>query len=395
MTKPPDLIPMKIALIHKRVSSYGGAERYISNLSKKLASSGEEVHIYAHQWETVSGVRFHKVPMLKLGRAARMLSFAYATRKIGTRNEYDIVQGFGKTIRQDIFRAGGGVHKAWMKESLDAVRNPLWRKIKSIVRAFLPVQWLTLYIERQTFKQENYRRIIAVSEKVKKQLMEYYGVPHEAITVIHNGVDTSLFNLSDAERNRSRVRAGFGISENDLMMIFASTNFQLKGLEYLLRGMAGLNREDIKLMVVGGDTAGPYRKIAVSLGLGARLIFAGRCTNMKEIYQAGDLFVYPTLYDPFANVCLEAMACGLPVITSRVNGVSDIIEEGISGLIINDPTDPSEISEKISMMLDREKRRLMAENAYRKALACDMDGHHERVMKLYEEVMVQKRGHAA
>lgn len=385
---------MKIALIHKTFSSYGGTERYITNLSKALINVGHEVHVFANRWKPSDGIHFHKVPMLKLGKTAKMLSFAWFTRGIAANMYFDIVQGFGKTVRQDIFRTGGGAHRAWMKESLVAIRSPFLRKLKYLSRILSPAQWLTLFIEGQTFKEGNYRRIIAVSERVKRQIMEYYNVPERAITVIHNGVDLSIFNTDCRNEARARGRKKIGIEESDILLIFASTNFHLKGLEYLIRGMAGIKRPDLKLLVIGGDDKGPYERLSETLGIGDKVIFAGKGTDMKEFYQAGDVFAYPTLYDPFANVCLEAMACGLPVITSRVNGISDIITDGSDGLILDDPADEVQIADNITSVLDIERRKDMAEKAYALAQKYSMDRHMEKVMALYNEVISEKEGKA-
>lgn len=383
---------MKTALIHKNFSHYGGTERYITNLSKALLNAGHEVHVFANKWEEADGVNFHKVPMFKLGKTAKMLSFAWFTRNVVQDKRFDIVQGFGKTVRQDIFRTGGGVHRAWMKESLVAIRSPFVRKIKYLSRMLSPAQWLTLFIEGQTFKKGNYRRIIAVSERVKRQIMEYYHVPSEAIAVIHNGVDLSLFNIDGRKESSGRVRKRFGIGDEDILLIFASTNFHLKGLEYLIRGMARIDMPDLKLLVVGGDDEGPYEMLAGSLGIGDRVVFAGKGKDMKEFYQSGDAFAYPTLYDPFANVCLEAMACGLPVITSKVNGVSDIITDGVDGLLLNDPSDDLEIADKIKSLLDYGKRVDMGERAQNLSRRYGMERHIEKVISLYEEISSEKRG---
>ena len=385
---------MKIALIHKTFSSYGGTERYITNLSKALLKAGHEVHIFANKWVEDDAIHFHKVPILKLGKAAKILSFAWLTRDVAEKMDFDIVQGFGKTIRQDIFRAGGGSHRAWMKESLIASRNPFLRNLKYASRVLSPAQWLTIYIEMQTFRRGNYKRIIAVSERVKKQIMDYYHIPSKDITVIHNGVDLSLFNIEGKHPVREKIRKRFGIDDKDVLLVFVSTNFHLKGLEYLIRGLKKADNPHLKLLVIGGDDSMPYERIASRLGIVERVVFAGKGKNMKEFYQAGDIFAYPTLYDPFANVCLEAMSCALPVITSRVNGVSDIIQDGLNGLLLNDPTDDAEIAEKITWLIDSGKRNDMSEKAYDLARQYSMDRHIEKVLALYLNVAAEKSDRA-
>ena len=383
---------MKVALIHKTFSSYGGTERYITNLSKALLKAGHEVHVFANRWANADGIQFHKVPILKIGKSARIFSFAWFTRDIAENAGFDIVQGFGKTVRQDIFRAGGGTHRAWMKESLLAGRSSFLRNLKYVGRVLSPAQWLTIFIEAQTFRKGNYKKVIAVSERVKKQIMDYYHVPPEDIAVIHNGVDLSLFNTTGRRAAREVIRKRFGIDDKDILLVFASTNFHLKGLFSLIKGVKRADNPHLKLLVIGGDDRMPYERLASRLGIAERVIFAGKGKNMKEFYQAGDIFAYPTLYDPFANVCLEAMSCALPVITSRVNGVSDIIRDGFNGLLLDDPTDDVQIAEKITCLADHPgKRNDMAEEACNLARHYSMDRHIEKVLALYSDVAGEKR----
>ncbi|MEW5803100.1 MAG: glycosyltransferase family 4 protein [bacterium] len=383
---------MKIALIHKTFSSYGGTERYITNLSGALLKAGHEVHIFANTWADADGIQFHRVPLWKFGKAVKILSFAWFARNLIEKTDFDIVQGFGKTVKQDIFRAGGGAHRAWMKESLMAIKNPFLRNLKYIKRVVSPAQWLTISIERQTFRKGNYKRVIAVSERVKRQIMDYHHVPPQDIVVIHNGVDLSVFHTDGRQETRGGIRERFGIDDTDILLVFASTNFHLKGLEYLIRGMVRAGNPALKLLVVGGDNRLPFERLASRLGIVEKVVFAGKGKNMREFYQAGDIFCYPTLYDPFANVCLEAMACALPVITSRVNGVADIIQDGLNGLLLRDPTDDVEIAEKISWLIDSGKRSEMSEMAYRQAPQYSMDRHIEKILTLYADVAAEKRG---
>ena len=192
-----------------------------------------------------------------------------------------------------------------------------------------------------------YQRIVAISERVRKQLKEHYGVADDRIVTIPNGINLARFDPANANARRE-VRKSFGISQDVPLVLFVGSQFRLKGLEFAIRALTEMNTEAV-LLVVGGDATTQYKRLAEQLGVGHRVIFAGSRSDLPKIYPAADAFVLPTLYETFALVCLEAMASGLPVLASPVGGIEDYLVDGENGLHIS--RDAGDIAVKLDRVL--------------------------------------------
>jgi UDP-glucose:(heptosyl)LPS alpha-1,3-glucosyltransferase len=193
-----------------------------------------------------------------------------------------------------------------------------------------------------------YRRIVAISERVRTQLKQHYHVADERIVTIPNGINLSRFDPLNA-RSRSEVRRSFGVPEQAPLVLFVGSQFRLKGLEFAIRALVEMKTTAF-LLVVGGDAQAQFKRLAEQLGVSDRVIFAGSRSDLPEIYPAADAFVLPTLYETFALVCLEAMASGLPVLASPVGGIEDYLVDGVNGFHIQ--RDSREIALKLDQVLN-------------------------------------------
>ncbi len=193
-----------------------------------------------------------------------------------------------------------------------------------------------------------YRRIVAISERVRTQLKEYYNVPDDRIVTIPNGINLSRFDPENAN-SRGAVRRSFGVPNDVPLLLFVGSQFRLKGLEFAIRALAEMNTKAV-LLVVGGESATPFRRLADELGVGEQVIFAGARKDLPSIYPACDALVLPTLYETFALVCLEAMASGLPVLACKVGGVEDYLRDGENGFLIK--REPRDIAVKLDRVLN-------------------------------------------
>lgn len=183
------------------------------------------------------------------------------------------------------------------------------------------------------------------SALIKRHIIQYYNVRPERVEVIYNGVDTGRFNPGGKNLYRQPLRKMYGISENELLLLFVSNDHKGKGLQTILRAMLLSGEKGVRLMVVGSDSAKPYQRFAIENRLDEQVLFLGPQDKIERYYAAADIFVFPTTYDAFSNVCLEAMACGLPVITTINNGASESIEEGKDGFILK-TQEPAELAKK-------------------------------------------------
>jgi UDP-glucose:(heptosyl)LPS alpha-1,3-glucosyltransferase len=223
---------------------------------------------------------------------------------------------------------------------------------------------------------------------VREEILRYYETPGSRVQVIYTGVDLDRFHPERWAATRVAFRESLGVGSDDPVVLFAGSGFERKGLRFLLeaagrlRGLRGL-----RIWVLGKGNPRRMRALATRQGIADRVHLAGPVTDPERWMAAADLFVLPTIYDPFSNACLEAMASGLPVITTAANGVAEIIEEGRSGAVISDPRDAPGLADRMADFLDparREERRLATRTA---AEAFPVAEHVKRVLALYEEVV--------
>ncbi len=249
------------------------------------------------------------------------------------------------------------MHWAWFWRSLRAYDNPILWTIKYLGRVVSPKQWINGWIEDAPYKRKNCHQIIAISDMVKQDMIRWYGIPENQISVIYNGVDIDRFHPRN-RRYREEVRRRHGI-EDEFVILFVSNNFRLKGLRSLLQALPGLQKEGspaFKLIVLGRDRQNSYLRLAKKLGILGKVVFAGSTDEPEKYYGAADLLIHPTFYDACSLTVLEALSSGLPVITTLSNGASGIMTSGREGFLISDPRDRQTLVQKISVFFDPEMR---------------------------------------
>ena len=222
--------------------------------------------------------------------------------------------------------------------------------------------------------------------------MKNYNIPARDIRVIYNGVDTARFNPQNQAKYREQMRKLYGISDKDILILYIGSGYKRKGVDYLIRAIADLKRikDDLgfKVFILGRESRiNVYKQRAKQLKLKNEIIFTGEKTDVEKFYAASDIFVLPTLYEPFANVCLEALASGLPVITSKVNGASEIMTDDRNALLLDNPRDVSEITYKIVELLDERRRKSFAQEARKTAENYSTEVNYRKVMDIYREVL--------
>ncbi len=296
---------MKIGLIRRGFSSTGGAEAYLLRLAEGLATSGHApILVTSGDWPS-SAWKHGEMIRLPGGTPTE---FARAFLK--TKNRFDVSLSLERTPGCDVFRAGDGVHAAWLKRR--AAYEPAW---KVFLRRWNPKHGALTILERKVFESSKF--IIANSRMVANEITEWFGVPTDRIHVIPNGIGQSLPLV-----NKTDAREALGIAPNTFCALFVGTGWDRKGLDLAVKAMDSLPGDAMLLIA----------------GRGNQAAFQGKCTkflgptkNLPAIFAAADVFVLPTYYDPFSNACLEALAAGLPVVTTTANGCSEIIKEGKHG----------------------------------------------------------------
>ncbi len=380
---------MKVALIRKEYTLFGGAERYLDSLVKQLLTLGHEVHIFAHHWQPATGnsqietgkLFFHRVPMIKGLSVLEALSFAINARRFVKRERFDVIHSFERTLYQDIYRAGDGCHKEWLVQRTKY--EPLW---KTVLVRVNPLHRVLLWIEKRLFDPKNTRLIIANSNRGKEEIVRHYGFPEDKIRVVYNGVDTDRFNVQNRKRHRDAVRNMLGFSPSDHVILFLGSGFERKGLSFALKMVEAFGDSCAKLVVAGRDNPRRYRKLARQLGINDRVIFLGPTKEPEKLYAAADVFLLPTMYEPFSNACLEALASGLPVVTSRINGVSEMIQDNVTGECLDSPASIDDMVEAVKTGLERGNKAACfwaKENMQRLSVA----KHVEKTLDIYSKIL--------
>ena len=376
---------MKIALITKRVSqSLGGAERVSANLAEKLSGAGHDVHIFTgHIDTTVEGAKMHLINTVKWLSPLRLLSFQRKVRNILRKEQFDLVYSLCQVYPVDIYRVGDGIHRHWMKVQYP---NTLLRWLKYMTSL---VHLVMRFLEGKIFQNGNHRLFVTNSQLVKDQIIEYFSVAEERIKVIYNGVDHRVFNTR-VNACRDAMRREYRISDKDLVILFVSNNWERKGLSTIIEAISKTGDKKVRLVVVGRGNSKHYISLAVEKKIGTdQIIFIGRTGDVEKYYGMADIFVLPSRYEPFANVCLEAMACGLPVITTRTNGASEVIKPGRDGFILNDWRDSSGLASIITDMTVESIRREIGENAAKTARNYTWERHLEETRKVFDLIVGQ------
>jgi UDP-glucose:(heptosyl)LPS alpha-1,3-glucosyltransferase len=350
---------MRIALVHMRHAHTGGTERYLNLVAKDLAEAGHEpvVVCRSHEEPPHPAVRFVELRPLAVGAAHRMLGFAKAVEAHVASTSYDVVFGLGKTWSHDVIRMGGGCHATYLELAHDATRSRLERLVRKGARKHA----LALEIEARALAPHTSRidggtpHVITNSELVKRDVLARYRLDPTRITVIHNGTDTERFHPRRRAAEGAALRAKLGLTTHDEVLLFLGTGYGRKGLDAVLDATARLvpQRPQLHVMVVGYDSgADRFAAHAAELDLTERTRFLGGRRDAEVCFAAADVYALPTRYDPFANSTLEAMAAGLPVITTPTNGGSELITSGESGHVLEATPDTEAFTDELAGAID-------------------------------------------
>lgn len=332
---------MKIALSFPGCHRRGGVERILLECANFLAERGHETHVLATQWdESLLDARIHRhfVPARRSPPLLRLWSFTRESRRVLARLEgVESVGAFGVISPPGVLWVQS-VHAAWLE--ISAARRSWRGRLKQRLN---PVHPYTIHLEKQMFAGRRYRHLIALSPQVRDDLMRFYQVPAADISVVSNGFAPAEFNLG-RRSERNAVREKLGIPHDARVVVFVANELERKGFGPLLRAIASLQRGDVHLLAVGRLDAHAYAGEIARLGMTPRVHFTGPSNDVAGFYAASDLFALPTQYEAWGLVIVEAMACGLPVVTSRLAGAAIAVREGETGLLLDDPDDETEIA---------------------------------------------------
>jgi UDP-glucose:(heptosyl)LPS alpha-1,3-glucosyltransferase len=380
---------MRVALVRYRYSPHGGAERYLDTLRAGLLAAGAEVRILCASWDGASAGQegVERVPVPRKPAPLRLFLFARAVRKWAADHPEWLLFSLERVPGAEVYRAGDGVHAEWLlrKRSL---RGGTW-----LLDYLRPLNLAYLHLERSMFGSPALRRIIANSNRGREEIVRRFGLPAEKIRVVHNGIDIARFPLDRKADARVRFRRRFGIPDGETVFLFVGSGFARKGVGTIARAARLLverGGEAFRVVLVGkGDPSMYVRSAGHASG---RLLFTGPVAGADDLFLGADAFVFPTVYEPFSNACLEAMAAGLPVVTSTVNGASEVFREGESGFLLEDPLDAPALANRMEKLLSSDLRRRMGEQARLVAEAHPVERNTRETLEVLDSVWRARNG---
>ena len=319
---------MKIGLVRRGFSRAGGAESYLKRLGRGLVDAGHQLTLFATEdwpraeWPYGTLVRFKELAPLPFSQAVQ-----------AARKSVEILFSLERIESCDCYRAGDGVHRVWLEKR--KTLEPGWKKS---LRFSNGKHTQILELERKLLSQQGTRRIITNSKLIKNEIVAEFGYPEDQISVIYNGIADVHFKKKPGSRWDLRFDAG--LSELDIGILFAGSGWERKGLRFAIEAIRSLKNRRIKFLVAGEGKKPSFTPPNVR--------FLGPVEDMHSLYVAADLFVLPTVYDPFSNACLEALSIGVPVITTSSNGFSEIIQSGVHGEILDRPDDVQALANAIN-----------------------------------------------
>ena len=354
---------MKLGFVLQRWGLGGGTEGYAVGLTRYLASVGVEIALWCAQADLPAPAG---VTLRVLGRAGGglrgRLAFAWATRALDRRG-IDVVQAFDRTVGHDIVRAGGGAHAAWLRASGDR-----W--------AFAsPGAQVELALDRAALTTA--RLVVCNSERGAEDVRRHAGVDPGRVVVVRNGVDLDRFRPCPARR--AAARRAWGIDGDGRVALFLGSGYRRKGLDVAGAAFARAAGPRDRLVVLGGDAHAERWLGPLRARLGPRLIVVGVSPEPERWLPGADALLLPTRYDPAANATLEALACGVPTVTTTADGNHEIVPE--PAWIVDAPRDAAAVAQAL--------RRAWADGGARcraAAATWTVAGNGERMRVLYDAV---------
>jgi len=342
----------KIAFLRRRFSPTGGAEHYLLRLASGLAARGHEMALYCENWSPRENP-FHAIRKVESNDP---VSFAQRVKTVPLADRHDIIFSLERTPGCDLYRAGDGVHADWLafRHSFSPVGGRLRTWLRDKNRKLCA-------LEAEVFAPGGAKRVICNSHFVAGQIVKRFGFDPERIDVIYNGVPCQQFSAGD----RALGRRALGLRAKDYVILLVGAGKERKGHDLAWRAMRHIRQKEAKLVIV--DSPPP--------------------AAMPHVYAAADVFLLPTLYDPFANVTLEALAAGLPVITSAQNGAAEIMQDGVNGFVLPRADDVKRMVTLLNELEDPTRRESLREPAQALAQKYDLSRNIEATLEVFAKLI--------
>jgi glycosyltransferase involved in cell wall biosynthesis len=381
----------------------GGTGAYVYYLSNELMKRGNSAYIVTGYDESrdVKVNRQHYVFFLKTLKAPVVKSFLFAgsaSRKLSKIRgsfpvdithvnlplvpSFAVPSGFGKTLIST-------VHSTWKGEA-EAIKGEPYSRLNSNEKFMVSFNWFLRVFEEKMLERSN--KIIAVSDFTRRELLQYYKVKEDKIRVIHNGVDVDKFKPAT---DKLKAKAEVGFNPEDKAILSVGRLYARKGLFTLIESMSLVTRKfrNAKFIITGKGLSNEMKKLvsyAAKLGVKDNIVFTGYFPDKKlpRLYQAADIFAFSTFYENLPFAVLEALSTGLPVVTTNVGGIPEMIDNGKNGFLVQ-PFNSRELADRILYYLEHPAAASEMALLARKTIENQFDWRLivKKVVKVYDEAL--------
>ena len=370
---------MKIAIIRRKFTAFGGAENFILRASSGLSQLGINFFIISELWKRNShnSKNIHWIEAKSHGffRFTKFIRFQKSVRKIIALNNFDLIQSHERLTGVDIYRLGDGIHAAWIDRLKEI--SPWYKKAWLSID---PYHQKIIRIEKEMSEDENLF-YVANSDLVKKELYKYYKVPESRIKVIENGIDTKSFHPASASKKEASKKQ-LALNPKFPVVLFVGSGFERKGAFEIVEAIKLLPK--FQAIIVGQDKKIDQLRV---LAHGHNILVTGPQDNIQKYLDAADIFCLPSLYDSLPNAALEALCCGLPIVLTKDVGLAPHIKKNLAGVICK----KDKLSIADALIKAWEKRKLFSKNALKAAKAFEIKNKNKEWFHLYNELLKNKK----
>ncbi len=396
--KQPSRNSLRIAFIAHRVNFEAGPATVTAHLVERFCDA-HQVSVFSNTMNGIDllKVKHYKVPALRCSKSLAYVTFLIssvlllAALSLLRKTDFDIIHstGYDAAFSSNVITSHFCERECRHLEEANIIEMPsrsVWQKLKALDHRLY--RSLLCFVERLIISRSGPKACIVVSRAMQEEFARHYGDAAKNIIVIPNGVDTLRFHPTNRLLYRDQIRQKHGVPRSDPLLLFAGGDWERKGVRYILEALPLLSKRNTKVIISGSGDEKFYGRLAELKRVRERIIFVPHSSKLWEYYAASDVLVFPTIYEPFGLVIIEAMASGLPVITSRVAGAADLIVDGVNGFLLRAPSDVNDLAAKIELLLSNtELRRTMGECARETAERFSWDQVAQKTLEVYNTVL--------
>jgi glycosyltransferase involved in cell wall biosynthesis len=372
---------MRIAAVYNRFVRSGGLEEnYLSDFIAQLLANGYQVDVITGQTDSDTSslppeTRVKKLRTRALTPASRLRGFNRGAAQAVDELAADVSIGFGRTTTHDLHRAGGGCHH-------------VYSDLLPLAKRLGPKNRAELALERALYTSGKTRHFICNSQMVAGQISQAYGVPGERISIVRTPVDHARFHPSSSDDQiRKEICAELRTEPSIPVLLFVSLGHRRKGIDAILRALPQV--DDAHLWIIGSRLESHHVAEIERRQIGHRIFHLGRPSDPAPYYRAADFFLHPTLYDACANTALDSMASGLPGLISIHDGAHELVVDGRTGFLLEQPDNPEYLAATIAkaLALDTKHRKSLGEAARQQVLPLTWENHLQQWFQLIEGLL--------